>query len=202
MLRIVQNPECFEAVAKHREPIIDCLSEPDITLRKRALVLIFALINKHNVTNLVRELLQYLELADLEYRSYMVTELYAVAIQHAPDRKWHVDTLLSIVRRAPAHIPEELTRSFVQIFADSPDHHGYIAQTCYMMLKEQQHDAALCQICSWCLGEFGDCLFTGSQTEEPFTGNSTEMLDLLNKASLFVPFVCSIRFLFIYLFLF
>jgi AP-1 complex subunit gamma-1 len=66
MLQIVQNPDCFEAVAKHREPIIDCLSEPDITLRKRALVLIFALINKQNVQNLVRELLQYLELADIE----------------------------------------------------------------------------------------------------------------------------------------
>mmetsp|Transcript_26730 Transcript_26730/g.70238 ORF Transcript_26730/g.70238 Transcript_26730/m.70238 type:complete len:874 (+) Transcript_26730:75-2696(+) len=185
MLQIVQNPDCFEAVAKHREPIIDCLSEPDITLRKRALVLIFALINKQNVQNLVRELLQYLELADLEHRAYMVKELFAVALKFAPDRKWHVDTLLTTVKRAPAHVPDNLIPSIVQLLANSPDFHGYIGQTCYNMLRENCHDTALAQICAWCVGEFGDKIFGGSVIEPAFDGNTTELLDLLHKVMSF-----------------
>lgn len=138
----------------------------------------------------------------------MVKELFSIALQHAPDRKWHVDTLLTMVERAPAHVcpllkfglndrsrsnahifplqvPEDLVPAIVQILADSPDYHGYIGQKCYNMLKNNAHDTALCQVASWCVGEFGDTIFGGSQIEPPFEGTSTELLDLLNKVLTF-----------------
>lgn len=154
MLSIVQNPECFDAVAKHRGPIIDCLSEPDTTIRKRALVLIFALINQTNVENLVRELVEYLTLADPEYREYMVNELFTVSRKFAPSRQWQVDMLLSVLERAPAHVPDDLIPAIVQIFADSTDLHGYIAHKCYAVLQKSYFVSAACQISSWCIGEF------------------------------------------------
>jgi AP-1 complex subunit gamma-1 len=82
-------------------------------------------------------------------------------------------------------VPEDLIPALIQIFADSPAFHGYIGQSCYMMLKENAHDTALCQMACWCTGEFGDKIFTGSQIEPAFVGSSTELLDLLNKVLTF-----------------
>src|SRR5690606_35420445 len=50
------------AVQRHRNTILDCLRDPDISIRRRALDLSFTLINKDNVRLLIRELLAYLEI--------------------------------------------------------------------------------------------------------------------------------------------
>ena len=181
LLSIVQNAESFDAVQRHRSTIIDCLSEPDVTIRKRALVLIFALINQSNIENLIKELVEYLTLADTEYRAYMVNEIFASALKFAPNRKWHVDTLLAVLERAAAHVPEELVPQFVQILADSPDLHQYIVQRCYRMLADKHFDSASCQIGGWCIGEFGDLLVGDCLLDEPINVTTSSVLDLLNN---------------------
>ena len=49
------------AVQRHRNTILDCLRDPDVSIRRRALELSFTLINESNVRVLVRELLSFLE---------------------------------------------------------------------------------------------------------------------------------------------
>jgi AP-1 complex subunit gamma-1 len=49
------------AVQRHRNTILDCLRDPDVSIRRRALELSFMLINESNVRVLVRELLSFLE---------------------------------------------------------------------------------------------------------------------------------------------
>ena len=48
------------AVSRHRATIIGCLKENDPSIRRRALEVVFALVNLKNVEELVRELLNYL----------------------------------------------------------------------------------------------------------------------------------------------
>ncbi|KAG5456527.1 MAG: armadillo-type protein, partial [Olpidium bornovanus] len=52
------------AVQRHRNIILDCLRDADISIRRRALDLSFALVNESNVRVLTRELLAFLEVAD------------------------------------------------------------------------------------------------------------------------------------------
>ena len=47
-------------VSRHRSTIIGCLKESDPSIRRRALEVVFALVNLKNVEELVRELLNYL----------------------------------------------------------------------------------------------------------------------------------------------
>ena len=44
-----------QAVQRHRNTVVDCLSDSDISIRRRALELTFALVNETNVRGLVRE---------------------------------------------------------------------------------------------------------------------------------------------------
>lgn len=67
------------AVQRHRNIILDCLRDADISIRRRALDLSFALINESNVRVLTRELLAFLEVADAEFKSSMVTNICAAA---------------------------------------------------------------------------------------------------------------------------
>ena len=50
------------AVQRHRNTILDCLRDGDISIRRRALELSYALINPSNIRILIRELLAFLEI--------------------------------------------------------------------------------------------------------------------------------------------
>ena len=67
------------AVQRHRNIILDCLRDGDISIRRRALELSFALINETNVRVLTRELLAFLEVADNEFKQGMTTKICLAA---------------------------------------------------------------------------------------------------------------------------
>ena len=48
------------AVQRHRNTIVECLKDPDVSIRTRALELLFHLVNAKNVQVLTREMLNYL----------------------------------------------------------------------------------------------------------------------------------------------
>ena len=51
------------AVQRHRNTIVECLKDPDVSIRTRALELLFHLVNAKNVQVLTREMLNYLIVA-------------------------------------------------------------------------------------------------------------------------------------------
>jgi len=69
----------MNAVQRHRNIILDCLRDGDISIRRRALELSFALINEANVRVLTRELLAFLEIADNEFKQGMTTKICIAA---------------------------------------------------------------------------------------------------------------------------
>ena len=86
------------AVQRHRNIILDCLRDGDISIRRRALELSYALINEQNVRVLVRELLAFLEVADDEFKTGMTTQISLAAERFAPNKRWHIDTVLRTLK--------------------------------------------------------------------------------------------------------
>jgi len=60
------------AVTRHRNTILDCLRDPDISIRRKALELTYSIINSENVKALVKEMINYLLVADPEFKESLV----------------------------------------------------------------------------------------------------------------------------------
>lgn len=154
------------AVQRHRNTILECLRDPDISIRRRALDLSFTLINDGNVRVLIRELLAFLEVADNEFKPTMTTQIGVAADRYAPDKRWHFDTMLRVLTLAGNYVKELILSSFVRLIATTPELQTYATQKLYANLKKDITQESLTQAGAWCIGEYGDSLLRGGQYEE------------------------------------
>ncbi|KIW79133.1 hypothetical protein Z517_08973 [Fonsecaea pedrosoi CBS 271.37] len=154
------------AVQRHRNTILECLRDPDISIRRRALDLSFTLIREDNVRVLIRELLAFLEVADTEFKPVMTTQIGIAADRFAPNKRWHIDTMLRVVKLAGNFVKEQILSSFIRLIATTPDQQTYAVQKLYAALKSDITQEALTLSAVWVIGEYGDALLRGGSYEE------------------------------------
>jgi AP-1 complex subunit gamma-1 len=154
------------AVQRHRNTILECLRDPDISIRRRALDLSFTLINADNVRMLIRELLAFLEVADNEFKPIMTSQIGVAADRFAPNKRWHVDTMLRVLKLAGNYVKEQILSSFVRLIATTPELQTYCAQKLYAALRDDISQEGLNLAGAWVIGEYGDALLRGGSYEE------------------------------------
>lgn len=54
----------------------------------------YALVNEGNIQALTKELLDYLKVADAEFKPDLTAKIAALVQRFAPDKRWHFDSLL------------------------------------------------------------------------------------------------------------
>jgi len=65
-------------VQRHRTTVLECLKDPDVSIRQRALELTYQLVNSDNVTELVREILNYLVVCASEHKAILCSRVATV----------------------------------------------------------------------------------------------------------------------------
>lgn len=55
------------AVQKHKNTILDCLRESDISIKRHALTLLCEIVNESNVKSIVKEMLNYLLISETDF---------------------------------------------------------------------------------------------------------------------------------------
>lgn len=171
------------AVQRHRNTILDCLRDPDISIRRRALELSFTLINESNVRVLIRELLAFLEVADNEFKPNMTSQIGIAADKFAPNKRWHVDTMLRVLSLAGNYVKEPILSSFIRLIATTPELQTYAVQKLYANLKKDITQESLTQAAAWCIGEYGDALLAGGQYEEEELVQVVKEVDIVDLFS-------------------
>lgn len=148
------------ALQRHRTTVVDCLKDPDISIRQRALELIYHLVNPSNVEDLTAELLNYLVLCPREHRSDICTRVLRVVDSYGPDDRWRVDslvTMLTIAGRECGTDVQSATAAYVG--SSGPDVRAYAS---HRLLKAVRDDdggqVGLLNVGVWCVGEYGDLL--------------------------------------------
>lgn len=154
------------AVQRHRTTILDCLHDADISIRRRALDLSFDLIDEHNVRVLIRELLIFLETADSEFKSIMTIQTCIAAEKFAPNKRWHIDTVLRVFKLAGNFASEQIISQFIALVSNTENMHLYTVQKIYLLLRSDITQEALTLAGSWVIGEYGDELLKAGTFEE------------------------------------
>ncbi|MCO5575615.1 hypothetical protein L7F22_029417 [Adiantum nelumboides] len=154
------------AVQRHRNIIIDCLRDGDISIRRRALELSYALINESNVRVLTRELLAFLEVADNEFKLGLTTQICLAAEKFAPNRRWHIDTELRVLKLAGNYVREEVLSAFLRLVCHTPELQAYTTQKLFSALHADFSQESLTLAAVWVLGEFGEILLEGGSFED------------------------------------
>ncbi|KAL0953617.1 hypothetical protein HGRIS_004824 [Hohenbuehelia grisea] len=169
------------AVQRHRNIILDCLRDGDISIRRRALELSYALINEQNVRILIRELLAFLEVSDDEFKLGMTTQICLAAERFAPNKRWHIDTVLRVLKLAGNFVREEILSAFVRLVAHTPELQAYTASKLYSALKEDISQESLTLAATWIVGEYSDILVEGGlvDDDQPKSITDKEIIDLL-----------------------
>lgn len=166
------------SVQRHRNTVIDCLKDPDISIRKRAFELTVLLVNDSNVKLLVREMLNYLVVAEDEYRAELCTRIADVMSRYAPDKRWHLDTLITMLSIAGKQASNEITSAAITLIAQSPDLHSYMAHKLFQHLRDDLEQVALVHIAVWCVGEHGQLLLSPPPEDGP--GSQATERDVIN----------------------
>ncbi|EJD07418.1 Adaptor protein complex AP-1 gamma subunit [Fomitiporia mediterranea MF3/22] len=169
------------AVQRHRNIILDCLRDGDISIRRRALELSYALINEQNVRVLIRELLAFLEVADTEFKLGMTTQISLAAERFAPNKRWHIDTFLRVLKLAGNHVREEILSAFIRLVAHTPELQAYTASKLYTALRADISQESLTLAAVWVIGEYSEILLEGGivDEEQPQQASDSNIVDLL-----------------------
>lgn len=154
------------AVQRHRNIIIDCLRDGDISIRRRALELSYALINESNVRILIRELLAFLEVSDNEFKLGLTTQICLAAEKFAPNRRWHIDTVLRVLKVAGNYVREEVLSAFIRLVCHTPELQLYTSQRLFAALHRDFSQESLTLASVWVIGEFGEILLQGGSFED------------------------------------
>lgn len=154
-----------EAVKRHQETVVAALkSERDISVRQRAVDLLYAMCDRGNAEDIVSEMLAYLESADYAIREEMVLKVAILAEKYASDYSWYVDVILNLIRIAGDYVSEEVWYRVVQIVINRDDVQGYSAKTVFEALQAPACHENMVKVAGYILGEFGNLIAGDSRS--------------------------------------
>ncbi|CRG94751.1 AP-1 complex subunit gamma, putative [Plasmodium gallinaceum] len=168
----------------YRNTIIECLKDQDISIRKKALDVAFALITKESLKTMVKELLNYLLVADIEIKSDIVSNICVSVNKYAPNIQYLLDTYIKLFCLAGNFIQDHIKDDFIYYLLQNPKFHSYVVFKLFFSIRENLDQYALIQVGIWCIGEFGDLLIQEKNIgpdQEVITVTYDDIFDLLEK---------------------
>lgn len=181
-----------QAIHRHRNTIVDCLKDADISIRRRALDLIYALVTSKNVKDLVTELLNYLALTsgDKEFKADLTEKICVVVERYAVSPKWHIDTIVQVLITAGKYARPHVVTDLIALASQNKDLYAYTVHKVFTSLRKFKSTHLNLAIAAlWIIGESGDLLVsaqgvTQANIDEKVTFEAvseSEVLGLVTK---------------------
>ncbi|KAG3031618.1 AP-1 complex subunit gamma-2 [Phytophthora cactorum] len=155
------------AVQRHTNTIVDCLKDPDTSIRQRALELIYSLVNSSNIQTLAREMLNYLVIAPNEQKPELCSRIADAVNRYAPSSRWHIDTLITMLSIAGSTLPDErICSSLITLIQRNTDLHPYVVHKLFWALHDDVSQLSLVHVGIWCVGEYSKFLLLDAPPSE------------------------------------
>ncbi|TMW60681.1 hypothetical protein Poli38472_000723 [Pythium oligandrum] len=150
--------------AAHQMAVIDCLEDPDETLKRKTLDLLYRMTNPVNVEFISEKLTQFLrEATDVFLRTELVSRITQCAERYAPSNAWYIQTMTNVFELGGDLVRPEVAHNLLRLIAEGSgedeDQDMELrrdAVDTYLELFERPvlSDILVCTM-SWVLGEYG-----------------------------------------------
>ncbi|GKB28959.1 adaptor protein complex AP-1, gamma subunit [Tanacetum coccineum] len=174
-----------QAVQRHRATILECVKDSDASIRKRALELVYLLINETNVEPLTKELIDYLEVSDQDFKGDLTAKICSIVEKLSPDKFWYIDQMLKVLCEAGNYVKDEVWHALVVVITNASNLHGYTVRSLYRAIQTSVDQEAVVRVGVWCIGEYGDLLVNNIgmlDIEEPLTVTENDAVDVIELA--------------------
>ncbi|KAH3676334.1 hypothetical protein WICPIJ_009144 [Wickerhamomyces pijperi] len=160
------------AVQRHQQLIILCLGDMDLSIKRRALELAFAILDTTNIRILVKEILRFLENSnEKDLQAYIIQNVTSILSKDEllPNQNWKYETLIKLVNIGGSAISNPA--KILSLILNNPDRES----TRYVLLKLFQSGykdfsrSGLNMVNVYLLGEFGELLFNQKMDEHGVT---------------------------------
>ncbi|CAJ1938995.1 unnamed protein product [Cylindrotheca closterium] len=151
---------------QHQMAVMDCLEDPDETLQRKTLDLLYRMTNPVNVEFITDKLLVFLAgTTDLFLKQQLTTRVCSVAERYAPNNAWYIKTITQLFEVSGDMVKEEVAQNLMSLIAEgtgeSEDEDVRLRQTAvelYVSLLQEKPPAKLPRILletmAWILGEY------------------------------------------------
>ncbi|XP_022943465.1 AP-2 complex subunit alpha-1-like [Cucurbita moschata] len=158
MTRMLMVTDVQDIIKRHQAQIITSLKDPDISIRRRALDLLYGMCDVSNAKDIVEELLQYLSTAEFAMREELSLKAAILAEKFAPDLSWYVDVILQLIDKAADFVSDDIWFRVVQFVTNNEDLQPYAAIKAREYLDKPAIHETMVKVSAYLLGEFGHLL--------------------------------------------
>ncbi|KAL3498045.1 hypothetical protein ACH5RR_040777 [Cinchona calisaya] len=156
------SPEIAE---QHQLAVIDCLEDPDDTLKRKTFELLFKMTKSSNVEVIVDRMIDYMiSINDNHYKTEIASRCVELAEQFAPSNQWFIQTMNRVFEHAGDLVNAKVAHNLMRIIAEGFGGDDDTADTqlrssaveSYLrIVGEPKLPSTFLQVICWVLGEYG-----------------------------------------------
>ncbi|XP_047961159.1 AP-1 complex subunit gamma-2-like isoform X1 [Salvia hispanica] len=174
-----------QAVQRHRATILECVKDPDASIRKRALELVYLLVNENNVKQMTKDLVDYLEVSDPEFKGDLSAKICSIVEKFSPEKIWYIDQMLKVLSEAGNYVKDDVWHALIVVITNAPNLHGYTVRSLYKAVQTTTEQETLLRVAVWCVGEYADLLISNAgmlDIEDPITVTEADAVNVVETA--------------------
>ncbi|KAJ2660046.1 hypothetical protein IW148_003977 [Coemansia sp. RSA 1199] len=135
--------------------ITQALRDRDVSVRRRALDLLYSMCDVDNAKPVVGELLRHMGGADLALREEMALKVAILTEKYATEYAWYIDVMMRLVALAGEHLGDEVWHRIVQVVLGNEELQLYACTIALQALNAPVCHESAFKVSAYVLGEFG-----------------------------------------------
>lgn len=169
------------AVQRHRNIIVGCLYDGDISIRRRSLELIFGIVNQQNIKLLTHELLNYLKTEDDEELKFFITnQLSILCSKFNNNLEANLLNMIKMLEIAGNFINDTILSTILSMIMQCSKNTQIIKNVLNSLMKSLKNSLyeqfGLSLVTVWCLGEYSDLILNDGAKS-----NEDSIMEILNS---------------------
>ncbi|KAK3008025.1 hypothetical protein RJ639_013437, partial [Escallonia herrerae] len=154
-----------ETAEQHQLAVIDCLEDPDDTLKRKTFELLYKMTKSTNVEVIVDRMIDYMiSINDTHYKTETASRCVELAEQFAPSNNWFIQTMNKVFEHAGDLVNSKVAHNLMRLIAegfgkddDTADSQlrSSAVESYVRIIGEPKLPSAFLQVICWVLGEYG-----------------------------------------------